>query len=151
MHIESPAFVEGGMIPGTYTCDAQDISPPLIWDDPPEGTRSLALICEDPDAPLGTWVHWVYYNLPPSLRGLPAQVAPHEGPPPGGRQGLNDFGHLGYGGPCPPGGTHRYYFRIYALDTEVNLPSKATRKQLNQAMKGHILSEGQLMGRYSRS
>ena len=146
----SSAFQEGGMIPADYTCDGKDISPPLSWSGVPEQAVTLALICDDPDAPLGTWVHWVLYNLPASVRELPAGVPPDERLANGALQGRNDFRRLGYGGPCPPGGTHRYYFKLYALDKALDLKPGATKKELLKAMEGHVLAEGQLMGRYKR-
>jgi len=148
--ITSAAFEEGEMIPAKYTCDQEDVSPPLAWDSVPEGTKTLALICDDPDAPMGTWVHWVLFNLPAGANGLSENVPPERELDNGGRQGTNDFGRIGYGGPCPPGGTHRYYFKLYALDTALDLEAGARKPQLLEAMEGHILAEGQLMGKYSR-
>ncbi len=148
--ITSTAFAEGGMIPKRYTCDAEDVSPDLAWTGVPEGTKSLSLICDDPDAPMGTWVHWVLFNLPPDINELHAEI-PHEKTlKNGARHGKNDFRKFGYGGPCPPGGTHRYFFKLYALDTVINLESGITKAQLLEAMEGHILDEGQLMGKYKR-
>ena len=150
MELRSPAFDEGGMIPQKFTCDGPDISPPLKWTSVGDGTKTFALICDDPDAPGGTWVHWVIFNIPGDTREL-AENIPHQKELPNGtRQGTNDFRKIGYGGPCPPGGTHRYYFKIYSLDTDLDLESGATKAQLLQAMKGHILGEGQLMGKYKR-
>lgn len=146
----SSAFQEGGMIPARCTCDGPNVSPPLAWTLLPEGTKSLALICEDPDAPKGTWVHWVVFNLRPDPGLLRENVQPRETLDEGARQGRNDFGRIGYGGPCPPSGTHRYFFKLYALDTELILEAGASKPELLEAMKGHILAEGQLMGRYSR-
>ena len=146
----SSAFQEGGMIPADYTCDGRNISPPLSWSGIPEKVVTLALICDDPDAPVGTWVHWVLYNLPASAKELPAGVPPQEKLASGAVQGKNDFRKPGYGGPCPPGGTHRYYFKLYALDKALDLKPGATKKELLKAMEGHILAEGQLMGRYKR-
>jgi len=148
--LTSKAFQEGGMIPRQYTCDGKDISPPLQWDKAPERTRSFALICDDPDAPMGTWVHWVIYNIPADARQLAEGVPPTERLPNGARQGKNDFRKIGYGGPCPPRGTHRYFFKVYALDVLLDLPSGATKAQLEKAMEGHILARGQLMGKYAR-
>lgn len=148
--IKSPAFVPGGKIPGKYTCDGMDISPPLAWTSGPEGTKTFALICDDPDAPMGTWVHWVLFNLPAEIIELRENVLPERGLESGAKQGMNDFRKIGYGGPCPPGGTHRYYFKLYALDTEINLETGATKSELLKAMEGHILAEGQLMGKYER-
>ena len=148
--ITSSAFTEGSMIPKRYTCDAEDVSPDLTWTGVPEGTKSLALICDDPDAPMGTWVHWVLFNLPPDINGLHAEIPPEKTLKNGARHGQNDFRKFGYGGPCPPGGTHRYFFKLYALDTVINLESGITKAQLLEAMEGHILAEGQLMGKYKR-
>jgi Raf kinase inhibitor-like YbhB/YbcL family protein len=148
--ISSSAFPEGGMIPAKYTCDGSDISPPLAWTGMPERTKSFALICDDPDAPMGTWVHWVAWNIPPGARELAEGLPPKPELPDGSRQGLSDFHRPGYGGPCPPSGTHRYYFRLYALDTILDLPGSARKADLLKAMKGHIRAEGQLMGKYRR-
>jgi len=148
--VSSAAFEEGGMIPSKYTCDGADTSPPLKWADIPEGTKSIALICDDPDAPMGTWVHWVVWNIPAEARALAEGVRPDPQLPDGTRQGVSDFGRPGYGGPCPPSGTHRYYFKIYALDAMLDLPSRATKADLVKAMKAHVLAEGQLMGKYAR-
>ena len=150
MKLESPAFAAEGLIPPQYTCDGQDVSPPLSWDEPPAATQSLALICDDPDAPRKTWVHWVVYNLSPQTRSLPQNVSPSNPLPKGGLQGINDFGQVAYGGPCPPGGTHRYFFKLYALDRVLELKAGATKAQLEAAMKGHILAQAELIGRYRR-
>lgn len=150
MELSSTAFPEEGMIPTKYTCDGADVSPPLKWGSIPEGTKSYALICDDPDAPVGTWVHWVYYDIPPETEGLPENVTPKEHPSSGGIQGTNDFRKIGYGGPCPPGGTHRYFFKLYALDTLLKLPPASTKSQVLEAMEGHILGQGELMGKYKR-
>jgi Raf kinase inhibitor-like YbhB/YbcL family protein len=150
MELISSAFSEGAMIPIKYTCDGEDVSPPLNWRALPAGTKSLALICDDPDAPVGTWVHWVYYDISAETEGLPENVVPDERPAQGGTQGVNDFRKIGYGGPCPPGGTHRYYFKLYALDTPLNLSSGATKKQVLKAMENHIIGQTQLMGKYKR-
>ncbi len=148
--ITSSAFEEGGLIPPKYTCDGDDISPPLQWDAVPESTKSIALISDDPDAPMGTWVHWVLYNLPADTKELAENIHPDNTLPNGARQGTTDFGRIGYGGPCPPSGTHRYFFKIYALDTELDLAAGAAKSDLINAMIGHILAEGQLMGKYKR-
>jgi Raf kinase inhibitor-like YbhB/YbcL family protein len=148
--VKSTAFEEGGKIPKQYTCDSSDVSPPLAWSAIPEGTKSIALICDDPDAPMGTWVHWVLFNLPPDVKELPENVPAKKKLENGAIHGINDFRNLGYGGPCPPSGTHRYYFKVYALDTQINLKAGITKGQLLKAMKGHILAEGQLMGKYTR-
>ena len=148
--ITSSAFEDGGMIPAKYTCDGADISPPLRWDVVSEGTKSIALICDDPDAPIGTWVHWVLFNLPADTKELAENIPPDKTLPNGAKQGITDFGRNGYGGPCPPSGTHRYFFKVYALDTQIDLTSSANKAQLLKAMEGHILGQGQLMGKYKR-
>lgn len=149
--LTSSAFEDGGMIPSKYTCDGQDISPPLSWDNVPEKTEGIAIICDDPDAPMGTWVHWVLFNLPAEKRELAENVPDDETLPDGTRQGITDFGTTGYGGPCPPSGTHRYFFKIYALDIPIDIVSIVDKKTLLKAMAGHILAEGQLMGKYKRT
>ena len=148
--LTSPAFAEGQAIAAVYTCEGRDVSPPLAWTDPPAGTKSFALISDDPDAPGKTWVHWVLYNLPPSVRALPEAVPPDRELADGTRQGMTDFGRIGYGGPCPPSGTHRYLFKLYALDVLLTLPPGATKPQLEEAMEGHLLAEAHLMGTYRR-
>lgn len=150
MKLTSSAFEPEGLIPSKYTCDGEDISPPLNWDEPPAGTKSLALICDDPDAPKKTWVHWVVYNLPTTILSLAENISTSEPHISDGFQGLNDFKKLRYGGPCPPGGTHRYFFKLYALDTMLKLESGATKAQVEAAMSGHILAQAELIGRYSR-
>lgn len=153
LSVSSAAFPDGGMIPRAYTCDGEDISPPLEIGQVPPGAKSLALIKDDPDAPDGTWVHWVMYNIPPDTRKIPEQAPRKAKLPNGAFHGKNSWGgrKLGYGGPCPPSGTHRYFFKVYALDTVLNLRPGATKDELLSEMKGHILGEGQLMGRYQRS
>ncbi len=148
--IMSSAFEDGGLIPARYTCDGADISVPLQWDAVPEGTKSIAIISDDPDAPMGTWVHWVLFNLPAETRELSENVPADETLANGAKQGISDFGRIGYGGPCPPSGTHRYFFRIYTLDVEIDLPAGAKKKQLLEAMEGHILGQGRLIGKYKR-
>ncbi len=143
MKITSAAFKEGGAIPSKYTCDGDDSSPPLIISDVPKNAKTLALISDDPDAPMGTWVHWVVWNIPADTK----EIAEGEAP---GEEGTTDFGRTGYGGPCPPSGTHRYFFKLYALDTELNLPGSTTKKQLESAMKGHVVAEAKLIGTYKR-
>ena len=150
LEISSSAFSEGEMIPIRYTCDGLDISPELSWKGVPEAARSMALICDDPDAPMGTWIHWVLFNIPASANGLTAEIPSDASLENGARHGTNDFRRLGYGGPCPPGGTHRYFFKLYALDAELNLESGIRKAELLDAMQGHILAEGQLMGIYKR-
>jgi len=148
--ITSSAFQDGGLIPAKYTCDGADVSPPLQWDRVPEGAKSIALICDDPDAPMGTFVHWVIFSLPAETRQLAEKVTADKILPSGARQGTSDFGRVGYGGPCPPSGTHRYFFKVYALDTTLDLPAGARKSDLLKAMQGHILGQGQLIGKYKR-
>jgi Raf kinase inhibitor-like YbhB/YbcL family protein len=151
MKITSNAFSEGNPIDTKYTCDGENISPQLSWSNAPDTTKSFALICDDPDAPVGVWVHWVLYNLPANTKELPQAVATTEQVLDNAKQGINDFKKIGYGGPCPPkGNPHRYYFKLYALDTELNLASGLTKEKLLAAMKGHILAECSLMGTYAR-
>jgi Raf kinase inhibitor-like YbhB/YbcL family protein len=148
--VTSSAFSEGGIIPKDHTCEGKDISPPLAWTAVPGGTKSIALICDDPDAPMGTWVHWVIFNIPAGTRELQSNIPPLPVIQNGAKQGLNDYRKHGYRGPCPPGGTHRYYFKFYALDTEIDLPSETAKEQLLKAMEGHILAKGKIMGTYKR-
>jgi Raf kinase inhibitor-like YbhB/YbcL family protein len=148
--LTSTAFSEGSMIPRDYTCDGRDISPPLAWTGVPKDAKSLAIICDDPDAPMGTWVHWVLFNIPATVNELTQNIPSDKVLKNGAKQGINDFRSIGYGGPCPPGGTHRYYFKIYALNTGLIEEPGLTKAELIKAMKGHILAEGQLMGRYKR-
>ena len=148
--VTSSAFVPGEAIPRQYTCDGESISPPLGWSNPPQDTQSFALIADDPDAPMGTWVHWVVYNLPAEAGGLPQGIAPDAELPDGSRHGKNSSRRLGYVGPCPPSGTHRYFFRLYALDTVLDLAAGASKEQLLQGMEGHILAQAELMGLYTR-
>ena len=151
IEVTSTAFQQGTTIPKQYTGDGADQSPPLRWSEPPSGTKSIALICDDPDAPRGTWVHWVLFNLPTQTRELEEGVPTTATLPSGAKQGKNDFGNIGYGGPAPPKGkAHRYFFKLYALGVDVDLAPGATKAQLEDAMKGHILAEGQLMGTYKR-
>ena len=150
MKLESNSFAANGEIPTKYTCDGEDISPDLRWNELPSETQSLALIVDDPDAPGGTFVHWVVYDLPPQVQQLQEGVAISPTLEGGGVQGQTSFERLGYGGPCPPSGTHRYYFKLYALDQSLRLKSGATKSQVTAAMEGHILATAELMGRYSR-
>ena len=150
MTLISPSFEHGGMIPKKYTCDGEDISPPLKWKNVPSGTKSFVLICDDPDAPMGTWVHWVYYDIPANVRSLPEGILPVENPEIGGTQGINDFKKIGYGGPCPPFGTHRYFFKLYAIDKVLNLPAGLTKEEVLRKIEGHVIGKAVLMGRYSR-
>jgi Raf kinase inhibitor-like YbhB/YbcL family protein len=151
IQITSTAFTEGNSIPQKYTCDNQDISPPLVWTGIPAGAKSLALIVDDPDAPVGAWVHWVVFDMLPTLNGLPEGIAKTPTVAGIGTQGRTDFGKPGYGGPCPPKGKpHRYFFRLYALDSLLKLPAGAKRSEVDKAMQEHILALGQLIGNYSR-
>jgi Raf kinase inhibitor-like YbhB/YbcL family protein len=149
--VTSTAFQEGQRIPTRYTADGEDVSPPLAWAGVPDGTRSLALLAEDPDAPRGLWVHWVLFNLPAAARELKEGIPPDPTLPDGSVQGTNDFGKIGYGGPSPPPGKpHRYFFKLHALDAKLDLKPGATRKEVLDAVQGHVLAEGQLMGTYGR-
>ena len=153
--ITSPAFSHNGEIPKRYTCDGKDISPAVQWSGLPEGTRSLVLIVDDPDAPdpaapQMTWVHWVLYNIPPDTTGLPEGVKPQDLPR-GTKEGLNDWKRTGYGGPCPPIGRHRYFHKLYALDAVLPDLGRPTKGALERAMEGHILSKAELIGTYQRS
>lgn len=151
MSLTSPAFADGQRMLSRYTCEGDDVSPPLRWSGVPEGAKSLALICHDPDAPGGEWVHWLLYNLPPSTSELPEGLSRAETLPSGARQGRNGFGRTGYGGPCPPkGSVHRYFFTLYALDKAPSLRPGATKEDLLREMKGHVLAEARLMGTYKR-
>ncbi len=151
MKLTSSAFSPGGIVPKKFTCDGPDLSPALAWTEPPAGTQSFGLIMDDPDAPVGTWVHWVIYDLPASARELAEDVPKKDELPSGARQGRNDFRRIGYGGPCPPPGpAHRYFFKLYALDAATKLKGGATKADLERAMKGHILEQAELMGRYQR-
>ena len=148
--LTSSAFKDGQPIPRGYTCDGADVSPPLEWSDIPKNAKTIALVADDPDAPSGTFVHWVLYNLPAEGMGLIENTPMTETLKGGGMQGTNDFKKIGYGGPCPPSGTHHYLFKLYALDGEVALKPGATRADLEKAMEGHVLGQAQLMGTYSR-
>lgn len=149
--VTSSAFADGAEIPVRYTCQGENVSPPLAWEGIPENTAALVLLCEDPDAPLGTYSHWVVYDLPADTSGLPEAVSAGETLPGGGIQGLNDFGDAAYGGPCPPSGEHHYYWTLYALDEELGLAAGAKRGDVLQALEGHVLATGQLMGRYQKT
>ena len=150
MKLKSSAIATDGVIPLKYTGDGIDISPPLSWSDSPEGTESFVLICDDPDAPRGTFVHWVLYNLPAATRGLPENLSREPRLTNLGVQGKNDFGKLGYGGPCPPSGTHHYFFKLYALSQQIDLAPGATKAQVEKAMRGHILATSEIIGLYRR-
>jgi len=151
IELKTTSFTPGGFIPKRFTCEAADVSPDLAWTDPPQGTQSFALIEDDPDAPSGTFVHWVVYDLPADYRKLAEALSKNAQMPDGARQGTNDFSRTGYNGPCPPPGRpHRYFIRLYALDTILNLRPAARRKELDAAMQGHILAQAELMGRFQR-
>ncbi|MFV0349098.1 MAG: YbhB/YbcL family Raf kinase inhibitor-like protein [Halodesulfovibrio sp.] len=150
MRIFSPAFEDGGFIPAEHTCDGENTSPALQWTDVPTGAKFLTLICDDPDAPMGVWDHWLLFNLPAAHEGLDAGISREFDPFPGVAHGLNSWKRACYDGPCPPSGTHRYYFKLYALDSRINLKPGATKGEILRAMDGHILAECRIMGRYSR-
>ncbi len=151
MELGSSAFESGAAIPRRYTCDGDNVSPPLRWSRVPAGTKSLALIADDPDAPGGTWSHWVIYDLPPSVTALGENTPRTDALASGAKQGVNDFQQTGYGGPCPPPGpAHRYFFRLYALDRAIAAKPKTSRQQLLAAIQGRILGAAELMGRYQR-
>lgn len=145
LELTSDAFANGQSIPAKYTCTGRNISPALAWNETPSGTRSFALIMDDPDAPLGTWVHWVLFNIPAEARSLQENIDTSAM-----SVGKNSWGDLGYGGPCPPSGTHRYYFKLYALDSTLRLLPGAAKEQMLQEMKGHILAQGELIGTFSK-
>ena len=148
--LTSSVFAHGKPIPPKHTCDGADVSPPLSWSGAPAGTGSFALIMDDPDAPVGVWDHWILFNVPPGATALPEGVPATAALKDGARQGNNSWPRLGYGGPCPPSGTHRYFFKLYALDAMLDLRSGATKKQLEAAMKGHVLAQAELVGTYAR-
>ena len=155
LKIESASFTEGGEIPAKYTCEGEDIAPSLAWSGVPDGTRSLVLIIDDPDAPdpqapRMTWVHWVLYNLPPDATGLPEGCGTDDLPP-GTGEGLNDWQRTGYGGPCPPVGRHRYFHKLYALDILLPVMGRATKQDVEAAMQGHVLAQAELVGTYVKS
>jgi len=148
--LQSSAFQNGGSIPKKFTCEAADVSPELTWSGAPEKAQSFALIADDPDAPMGTWVHWVIYDLPANTAELPEGV-PKQEQAASGAQGKNSSGKIGYGGPCPPPGKpHRYFFKLYALDSKLNLKPGARKPEVEAAMKGHVLAQAELMGKYGR-
>ena len=147
MRLTSAVFIDNGVLPSKYTCDGESISQPIEWQDAPSNTKSFALIYEDPDATPGTWVHWVLYNLPPTINSLSEDITIL---PAGTKVGMNSWPELKYGAPCPPSGEHRYIFHLYALDAMLNLPEAIISEELRLAMKGHILAETTLMGRYER-
>jgi hypothetical protein len=145
LRISSSAFGNNALVPVKYTCDGEDIAPPLSIEGVPEKARSLALVVDDPDAPAGTWVHWVVWNIDPKTAEIPEGSVPQ-----GARQGMNDFRRLDYGGPCPPSGTHRYFFKLYALDTLLDLEKGADKAALERSLKGHLLAQTQIIGLYRR-
>ena len=145
LELTSDAFMNGQSIPAKYSCVGKNISPALAWNEPPTGTQSFALIVDDPDAPMGTWVHWVLFNIPAHARSLQENLDTSAM-----SIGKNSSGNMRYDGPCPPSGTHRYYFKLYALDSLVNLLPGATKDELLKAMQGHILAQGELMGTFSK-
>jgi len=149
--VTSPAFEQDGIIPSRYTCDGKDISPAISWSGAPEGTKSFVLISDDPDAPMGTWVHWIVYNIPGNVTELTEAVESQEVLDDGIMQGVSSWKRIGYGGPCPPSGTHRYFFKVYALDCTLAIkPKDANKKEVLKAMKGHIIAYGELIGNYKR-
>lgn len=150
LDVKSTAFGNARSMPEKYTCDGADISPPLEWRNTPAGTKAFAIICDTPDAPTGTWVHWVLYDIPVEVTKLPESVVKKDQLDIGARQGKNDYDQIGYNGPCLPAGEHRFFFRLYALDGFTNMKAGATKDELMNAMKGHILAEGVLMGVYAR-
>ena len=149
--LETKAFPKGGEIPGKYTCSGEDVSPALSWSGAPQETKSFALIVEDPDAPSGTFTHWIVYDLPATTHQLPENVSKSDDLSGGGRQGRNDFRRVGYGGPCPPPGrSHRYFFKLYALSAALNLPAGASKRDVESAMRGRIIAQVELMGKFAR-
>jgi len=150
LEVKSTAFQNGDMIPSQYTCDGENISPRLDWGKVPEKTESITIISDDSDAPMGTWVHWVLFNIPPDTEYLEQGIQSYKKHSNGTTHGRNDFGRLGYGGPCPPSGTHRYFFKVYAVDRILLLQPGSTKRDVLNAMRGHILAQGELMGKYRR-
>jgi Raf kinase inhibitor-like YbhB/YbcL family protein len=149
--LETKAFPKGGEIPARYTCSGDDVSPAVSWSGVPQGTKSFVLIVDDPDAPSGTFTHWIVYDLPAATHQLPENVSRTDDLSGGGRQGRNDFRRVGYGGPCPPAGKpHRYFFKLYALNAALNLPAGASRKDVEGAMRGRVLAQAELMGKFAR-
>jgi Raf kinase inhibitor-like YbhB/YbcL family protein len=148
--LTSSVFASGDLIPRKYSCDGDDVSPPLAWEDVPQNAASLALIVDDPDAPAGTWVHWVLFNIPADTRALQEDFPAEAKLADGSAHGANSWKRMGYGGPCPPGGTHRYFFKLYALDAMLDLAAGVTKQDVLDAMEGHVLAQGELMGTFSR-
>jgi len=151
IQITSPSFENGGNIPSRFTCDSRDMSPELSWSEVPDNTKSFALICDDPDAPAGTWVHWILYNIPEDERKLSENFMVNKYGKGKIKAGMNDFKKLDYGGPCPPSGVHRYFFRIYALDTVLNIDEGIKKRDLLECMDGHVIGKGELVGKYKRN
>lgn len=150
LKISSPAFKHNEFIPSKYTCDGENVSPEIRIEGIPTNAKSLVLINDDPDAPMGTWDHWILYDIPPTTTVIPEGIKPEREFSNGMKHGLNSWGKVGYGGPCPPSGVHRYFFKVYALDVVLNLPSGVTKSKLLKAMEGHIIAQGELIGKYSR-
>jgi Raf kinase inhibitor-like YbhB/YbcL family protein len=151
LNVTTSAFASGGAIPAQYTCKGKDVSPALEWSGAPAHTASFAIILDDPDAPAGIWVHWVMWNVPEAAHSLPQGIPKREQLPDGSHQGRNSFGKIGYNGPCPPAGqTHRYFFRVYALDTKLNLNAGADRAALDEAMRGHVLAQSEYVGTFRK-
>ena len=148
--LSSPAFSDGQPIPVKFSCHGEDISPALDWSEPPMGAQTLALIMDDPDAPVGTWIHWVLFSIPANLRGLPEGIAAEPTLADGSRHGNNSWKRVGYGGPCPPSGTHHYVFKLYALDTKLDLSPGSSKEDLLKVMEGHVLAQAQLVGTFSK-
>jgi len=148
--ITSPSFQPGDLIPRKFTCDGKNISPELNWKNTPANTKSLVLICDDPDAPMGTWVHWVVYNLPPEINSLPENLPNEKHLSNGAEQGINDFGKYGYGGPCPPSGTHRYFFKLYAVDKKLELKESVKKSDVMAEIKDHVIAKTELVAKYKR-
>ena len=144
LSVMSPTFENNQLIPAKYTCDGDDVNPPLAIDGVPEGTKTLALIVDDPDAPMGTWDHWIVWNIPATASKIAENTVP-------GTEGMNDFRRRSYGGPCPPSGTHRYFFKVYALDVKLDLSPTSRKRDVEKAMQGHVLAKGELVGLYRRS
>lgn len=148
--VSSPSFSDGDFIPEKYTCDGVDISPAIFWDKVPEGTASIAILVDDPDAPRGDWVHWIVYNLAPDMKGIPENFSQQISSFKGVREGLNDFSRKSYGGPCPPHGVHRYFFKVYFLNTLISESNFFTKQDLLKAVAGHVVGYGELVGKYKK-
>jgi len=151
LRLKSAAFENGGTIPRLYTCEGKNLSPPLFWSGAPQGTQTFALLVDDPDAPGKSFLHWLVFDLPAAAAALPEGVPPHPVIEGGGAQGRNDFGDLGYGGPCPPSGTHSYVFTLYAVAGKLDLAPRATREEFSKSLQGRTLGQARLVGRYARA